>query len=144
MKKLWLLLVLAPSQLGLGATGPSAPERYVAQYASQYRVPPELIAALIDVESSWNPHVVSKKGAMGMMQLMPATARRFGAFQPFDEEQNIAAVHGMSRPSCGSFAVICDSSRPPITPEITGLERNNSIIRTQMSSPTFRLSGGVT
>src|SRR6266851_2582747 len=91
MKKLCLLLVLAPSQLRLGATGPSAPERYVAHYAAHYRVPPELIAALIDVESRWNPNALSNKGAMGLMQLMPATARRFGAFQPFDEEQNIAA-----------------------------------------------------
>ena len=61
----------------------------------QYRVPPELIAALIDVESRWNPHAVSDKGAMGLMQLMPATARRFGAFQPFDIEQNIAAGHAL-------------------------------------------------
>jgi soluble lytic murein transglycosylase len=50
-----------------------------------------LIAAFIDVESRWNPRAVSNKGAMGLMQLMPATARRFGAFQPFDAEQNIAA-----------------------------------------------------
>jgi soluble lytic murein transglycosylase-like protein len=91
MRSLWLLLVFATPQMGLGATGPSAPERYVAHYASQYRVPPELIAALIDVESRWNPNALSNKGAMGLMQLMPATARRFGAFQPFDEEQNIAA-----------------------------------------------------
>src|SRR5216684_954261 len=53
--------------------------------------PPELIAAFIDVESRWNPRAVSNKGAMGLMQLMPATAKRFGAFQPFDVEQNIAA-----------------------------------------------------
>jgi len=46
---------------------------------------------LIDVESRWDPQAVSNKGAMGLMQLMPATARRFGAFQPFDIEQNIAA-----------------------------------------------------
>src|SRR5258708_37282352 len=91
MRSLWLMLVFATPQMGLGATGPSAPERYVAHYASQYRVPPELIAALIDVESRWNPNALSNKGAMGLMQLMPATARRFGAFQPFDEEQNIAA-----------------------------------------------------
>jgi soluble lytic murein transglycosylase-like protein len=54
-------------------------------------VPPELIAALIDVESRWNPRAVSNKGAMGLMQLMPGTARRYGAFLPFDVEQNIAA-----------------------------------------------------
>jgi len=69
----------------------SFPERCVQHYAMQYRVPPELIAALIDVESRWNPHAVSNKGAMGLMQLMPATARRFGAVQPFDIEQNVAA-----------------------------------------------------
>jgi soluble lytic murein transglycosylase len=66
-------------------------ERCVQHYATHYRVPPELIAALIDVESRWNPHALSNKGAMGLMQLMPGTARRYGAFQPFDVEQNIAA-----------------------------------------------------
>ena len=66
-------------------------QRCVEHYAAHYRVPPELIAALIDVESRWNPHALSNKGAMGLMQLMPATARRYGAFKPFDEEQNIAA-----------------------------------------------------
>jgi soluble lytic murein transglycosylase len=66
-------------------------ERCVQHYAAHYRVPPELIAALIDVESRWNPRALSNKGAMGLMQLMPATARRYGAVQPFDVEQNIAA-----------------------------------------------------
>jgi soluble lytic murein transglycosylase-like protein len=50
-----------------------------------------LIGALIDVESRWNPKAVSNKGAMGLMQLMPKTARRFGAVEPFNVEQNIAA-----------------------------------------------------
>jgi soluble lytic murein transglycosylase-like protein len=66
-------------------------ERCVQHYSAQYRVPPELIEALIDVESAWHPTALSSKGAMGLMQLMPATARRFGAFRPFDVEQNIAA-----------------------------------------------------
>ncbi len=68
-----------------------SPEQCVEHYAAVYRVPPELIAAFIDVESGWNPHALSDKGAMGLMQLMPATARRFGAMQPFDVEQNVAA-----------------------------------------------------
>ena len=66
-------------------------ERCVRRYATHYRVQPELIAALIDVESRWNPRAVSDKGAMGLMQLMPATARRYGALHPFDVEENIAA-----------------------------------------------------
>lgn len=65
--------------------------RCVQYYAAHYRVSPDFIAALIDVESDWNPHAVSDKGAMGLMQLMPATARRFGAFDPFNAEENIAA-----------------------------------------------------
>ena len=66
-------------------------ERCVQHYAAHYRVPPELISALIDVESGWKPRAMSDRGAMGLMQLMPDTARRFGAVQPFDVEQNIAA-----------------------------------------------------
>jgi soluble lytic murein transglycosylase-like protein len=91
MKLLLFLLLLTIPRLGFAATEISAEERYVVHYAVRYRVPPELIAALIDVESRWNPHALSNKGAMGLMQLMPATAKRFGAFQPFDAEQNIAA-----------------------------------------------------
>jgi soluble lytic murein transglycosylase-like protein len=83
---LLVLPTLAPAQ----AT-PMFAERCVEHYATHYGVPPELIAALIDVESRWDPNAVSSKGALGLMQLMPATARRFGAFQPFDTEQNIAA-----------------------------------------------------
>lgn len=66
-------------------------EQCVKRYASRYHIQPEVIAAFIDVESGWNPRAVSPKGAMGLMQLMPATARRFGASDPFDPEQNIAA-----------------------------------------------------
>ncbi len=66
-------------------------EMCVRYYAAHYRVPREFLAALIDVESAWNPRAVSQKGAMGLMQLMPATAKRFGAFDPFNPEQNIAA-----------------------------------------------------
>jgi soluble lytic murein transglycosylase len=91
MKWLLFLLLFAIPQMGLASVDAATEERYVVNYAVQYRVPPELIAALIDVESRWNPQALSNKGAMGLMQLMPATAKRFGAFQPFDAEQNIAA-----------------------------------------------------
>ena len=90
MKWTLSLLLLLPHACWAEIGNPSA-ERYVQHYAVQYRVPPELIAAFIDVESRWNPRATSSKGAMGLMQLMPATARRFGAFQPFDPDQNIAA-----------------------------------------------------
>lgn len=89
----WLLpfLLLMMPGIARAETYSSAAERCVQHYAMQYGVPPQMIAALIDVESQWNPRAVSDKGAMGLMQLMPATARRFGAYQPFDVEQNIAA-----------------------------------------------------
>jgi soluble lytic murein transglycosylase-like protein len=91
MKWLLPLLLLVLSRNVRAEVYPSLAEQCVQHYAVQYRVPPELIAALIDVESRWNPRAVSNKGAMGLMQLMPATARRFGALQPLDVEQNIAA-----------------------------------------------------
>jgi soluble lytic murein transglycosylase len=91
MKWILSLLVFALPPTSLADAPPAWAESCVQHYANYYRVPPELIAALIDVESGWNPSAVSNKGAMGMMQLMPATASRFGALQPFDAEQNIAA-----------------------------------------------------
>lgn len=91
MKHLALLAVLILPSHGFAQNSKTFEEECVGRYARQYGVPPELIGAFIDVESNWNPHALSNKGAMGVMQLMPSTARRFGAFQPFDPEQNIAA-----------------------------------------------------
>ena len=90
MKRCVLVIVLMFPRFTCAQADDEAP-RFARQYAAHYHVPPELIAALIDVESRWNPRAVSSKGAMGLMQLMPATARRYGAFFPFDAEQNIAA-----------------------------------------------------
>jgi soluble lytic murein transglycosylase-like protein len=58
-------------------------------YGRQYGVPTELVAAVIDVESAWQPGAVSGKGAAGLMQLMPATAYRFGVTNRFRIEENI-------------------------------------------------------
>lgn len=88
----WFILLPLSRPLLVSAQNDPAPAAgFVRLYAARYGVPPELIAALIDVESRWNPRALSGKGAMGLMQLMPRTARRFGARQPFDVEQNIAA-----------------------------------------------------
>jgi soluble lytic murein transglycosylase-like protein len=50
-----------------------------------------LLRAVIVVESGFNSHAVSKRGAVGLMQLMPATASRFGVSNPFDARQNVHA-----------------------------------------------------
>src|ERR1700739_1980111 len=54
-------------------------------------VEPNLLRAVIVVESGFNCHAVSKRGAVGLMQLMPATASRYGVLNPYDARQN---VHG--------------------------------------------------
>ncbi|MEW8439275.1 MAG: lytic transglycosylase domain-containing protein [Candidatus Thiodiazotropha taylori] len=57
--------------------------------AEHYGLSSELIHALITVESDWQPGVVSKKGAVGLMQLMPATAERFAVADSYDPHQNL-------------------------------------------------------
>jgi soluble lytic murein transglycosylase len=64
-------------------------ERCASYYARQYAVSPALVRAVIQVESGWEPGAVSPKGAKGLMQLMPATAERFGVSHPFYIHENI-------------------------------------------------------
>jgi soluble lytic murein transglycosylase-like protein len=66
-------------------------EPLIRQHASQHGLRPELVRAVIQVESAFNPQAVSPKGAMGLMQLMPATAKRFGVIDPFNPAENIRA-----------------------------------------------------
>lgn len=61
----------------------------IEQYARQYRVDPVLVRAVIQVESSFDPMTVSHKGARGLMQLMPGTAKRYGVTDMHDPAQNI-------------------------------------------------------
>lgn len=72
------------------STGKSAPfEASIAQHARNQQVAADLVRAVIQVESAFNPIAVSAKGAMGLMQLMPATARELGVRNPFDPDENI-------------------------------------------------------
>jgi soluble lytic murein transglycosylase-like protein len=93
------LLVLSP--LDRTESGDRYDARLLAK-ASQYdsiieaaaagaAVEPNLLRAVIVVESGFNSRAVSKRGAVGLMQLMPATAARFGTSNPYDPKQNVHA-----------------------------------------------------
>lgn len=62
---------------------------YVHQAAAKYDLEPELIKAVISTESNGNHRAVSRKGAIGLMQLMPATANDLNVINPFNPEENI-------------------------------------------------------
>ena len=63
----------------------------VEQVADKYDLNPDLMHAIISVESGYNPKAVSNRGARGLMQLMPATGKRFGGRQLSDPKQNLEA-----------------------------------------------------
>lgn len=65
-------------------------EEVIPSLGRRYGVDPALVKAIIEVESAWNPRARSRKGALGLMQLLPHTAARFGVRRIFDPEENVA------------------------------------------------------
>ncbi len=87
-----LILFLGSSFAFLRAQNDSRAARYsqvIESLSRQIGVPPELVHSVIKVESNYNEKAVSPKGAMGLMQLMPETAKFYGVADPFNPEENI-------------------------------------------------------
>ena len=82
-----LLTVILTSRTWAGDHAEAA--YYADAYARHYHVPTELVHAIIRQESNWNRHAISNDNALGLMQLMPDTAARFGVWNRFDMSQNV-------------------------------------------------------
>ncbi len=79
---------------GPAAASPAAVARYeglIREVAARHSVEPALVKAVIRAESNFDPTAVSHKGAQGLMQLMPATAARYGVRDPFEPAANVEA-----------------------------------------------------
>lgn len=86
-----------PARMARGAINRENRARFhplIQTAASEHAVDPSLLHAVILAESGYNPDALSRKGAAGLMQLMPETARRYGVSDPYDPVQNI---HGGAR-----------------------------------------------
>ena len=66
-------------------------EKLVREAAERHSVDPALVRAVIETESNWNPSAVSRRGAVGLMQLIPTTAQRFGVNDLYSPQQNVDA-----------------------------------------------------
>jgi len=70
---------------------PEEVDAAIVMAAARHNVDPNLVRAVVKVESNYNSHAISNKGAMGLMQLMPSTAKMLKVKNPFDAQQNVDA-----------------------------------------------------
>jgi soluble lytic murein transglycosylase-like protein len=93
MKILLIMLLCAVSTSPAQSTPPRTrreAEYYLEAYAKHYRVPAALVRSIVERESNWQPCIVSRKGAVGLMQLMPATAQSLGVTDRCSLAQNVS------------------------------------------------------
>ena len=83
-----------PAPRRLSATASDRARMYdgiITEHARANDVRPDLVRAVVQVESAFNPYALSPKGAQGLMQLMPATAQQFGVKNAYNPEENVRA-----------------------------------------------------
>ncbi|MGH2461094.1 MAG: lytic transglycosylase domain-containing protein [Chloroflexota bacterium] len=89
----------AAPAIGPPPAAPDALRGLIATAARQEKIPPALLSAVVEVESGFQPHAVSRAGARGLTQLMPGTARSLGVTDSFDPWQNLVGgarfLHGL-------------------------------------------------
>ena len=119
---------------------PSRYDQLIERYASQAAIRPELVRAVVQVESGFDPRARSPVGAMGLMQLMPQTAAELGVSDPYDPEENLRAgtaylkqlltrygwdeAVALAAYNAGPAAVARHGNRPPPYPETINYIRN--------------------
>jgi hypothetical protein len=111
---------------------------YADAYADHYGIPRTLVHAVIAQESNWNPRALSTKGAAGLMQLMPATARMYFVRNRFSITENLSGGFNTSRISWQSFAGKCASLSPHITAVHGESLDKDCITEILMSCPTSK------
>ena len=113
------------------ALPPAEVDRLVQQAATSKQVDPKLVHSIIQVESGYNPNAVSNKGAMGLMQLIPGTAKRFGVENPFDPGQNI---HG----GVSYLKYLLDMFRGDVTLSLAAYNAGENSVLRSGGVPAFR------
>ena len=99
----------------------------ISAVSEAHGVDPMLVRALIQVESNYHPRARSSKGAMGLMQLMPSTAREYNVRNPYDPKANIEA--GIKQLKIADRPVGASSSRWPPTTPAKGRSRSSTAFR---------------
>jgi hypothetical protein len=104
---------------------------FILEVATELRLEPSLIKAVALVESGFDPHAVSPKGAQGLMQLMPATARQYGVSDPFDPMANLraGALH---------LRNLLDEFGGDVTLALAAYNAGSGAVRRHEGVPTFR------
>lgn len=85
-----ILLLFPTLSYGQSSDSRNQAEYYLAAYANHYRVPLDFGRAVVEQESGWQACAISRKGAAGIMQLMPETAARLGVRDRCNVQQNIS------------------------------------------------------